>query len=160
MYEHLGLDLSLGIFADEEGRSVAGPFSRMDLQALHRQDVWPRETDVAVVSGLSNLVQALLLRLKTEKGELASLGYPEYGSRHHSMIGEPNTESTRNLIKLHVLECLRQESRIERVLKLVVRPSPGRQHRDKVDIELILKAAGFSTPLNLVVPFSLAEGVA
>jgi phage baseplate assembly protein W len=159
MYEHLGLDLSLGIYADEEGRSVAGPFSRLDLQPLRRQDVWPREADVAVASGLSNLVQGLLLRLKTEKGELAALGYPDYGSRHHSLVGEPNTESTRNLMKLHVLECLRQEPRIEKVLKLVVRPGPGRQDRDKVDIELSLKAAGISTPLNLVVPFSLAEAV-
>jgi phage baseplate assembly protein W len=157
MHERFGDDLGLGFLADEEGRTVAGPFSRPDLQALPRQDVWPREIDLGLVSGRANLVQALLLRLKTERGELEPLGLPNYGSRHHSLIGEPNTETTRNLIKLHVLECLRQEPRI-RVLKIAVKPGPGREDRDKVDIDLSLQAADLPGPLNLVVPFSLAGG--
>ena len=33
-------------------------------------------------------------RLKTQKGELAPLGHPEYGSRHHELIGQPNVERT------------------------------------------------------------------
>lgn len=158
MDERFGDDLNLGFLADEEGRSVAGPFSRPDLQPVLRLDIRPRETDLGVVSGRANLVQAILLRLKTEQGELAPLGLAGYGSRHHRLIGEPNTETTRNLIKLYVLECLRQEPRIESVLKITVRQGPGREHRDKVDIELSLQAAGMPGPLNLVVPFLLAGG--
>jgi hypothetical protein len=37
-----------------------------------------------VVTGKANLVQSLMLRLKTEHGELAGLGHPGYGSRHRS----------------------------------------------------------------------------
>ena len=51
-------------------------------------------------------------------GELAALGHPDYGSRHHELIGEPNVERTRNLIKLYVLQALRREPRIEKVLAL------------------------------------------
>jgi phage baseplate assembly protein W len=158
MYERYGNDLALGFFADEEGWSAAGPFSRPDLQASARSDVWPRETDLGMVSGLSNLVQALLLRLKTLQGELEPLGLPNYGSRHHNLIGEPNTETTRNLIKLYVLDCLRQEPRIQSVLKITVKPEPGREGRDKVRIELALQSAEVPGPLNLVIPFSLTEG--
>ena len=67
------------------------------------------------------LEQALVNRLKTRKGELAPLGHPDYGSRHHELIGEPNVERTRNLIKLYVLQALRDEPRIEQVLKVDVR---------------------------------------
>lgn len=160
MDEHLGTDLSLGILVDETRTRFAGPFSRFDLEAVRRQGVWPAETDLGTISGRANLAQALLLRLKTERGELTPLGFADYGSRHLALIGEPNTENTRNRIKLHVLECLRQEPRVEAVLSLAVRPAPGREGRDKVEITVALKAAGDPAPLNLVVPFSLVEGVA
>lgn len=150
----LGLDLDLGFVADDEGRTFAHPFSRVDLQARRRVDVAPQASDLATVRGRANLVQSLLLRLKTERGELAELGHPGYGSNHHRLVGEPNTEGNRNLVKLYVLECLRQEPRLERVLRIDVRPGPGRQNRDKVDIDLELKLKGVPDPLILVVPFS------
>ncbi len=150
----LGQDLDLGFVADEEGRVFAGPYSRLDLQARLREEVAPRATDLGLVSGRANLVQSLIVRLKTERGELAGLGHPDYGSRHHQLIGEPNTENNRNLIKLYVLECLRQEPRLERVVKIEVKPVEGRENRDKVRIEIAVKAKGIQDPLNLVIPFS------
>ncbi|MBL8484562.1 MAG: GPW/gp25 family protein, partial [Rhodocyclaceae bacterium] len=74
------------------------------------------ERDLRLVDGVDNLTQALANRLKTRKGELAALGHPDYGSRHHELIGEPNVARTRNLIKLYILQALRDEPRIERVL--------------------------------------------
>jgi phage baseplate assembly protein W len=150
----LGLDLDLGFIADDEGRTFAQPYSRVDLQARRRVEVAPRADDLGTVRGRANLVQSLILRLKTERGEVAGLGHPTYGSNHHQLVGEPNTEGNRNLIKLYVLECLRQEPRLERVVRIDVRPAPGRQHRDKVDIDLELKLKGVPDPLILVVPFS------
>jgi phage baseplate assembly protein W len=152
--EFFGWDLDLGFVADDEGRIFAGPSTSIDLQARLREGVSPRQTDLARVTGKANLVQALILRLKTEQGELASLGHPNYGSRHHRLIGEPNTEGNRNLIRLYILECLRQEPRLEKIERIVVRPGPGRQNRDKVEIELTLKAKGVPDALILVVPFS------
>jgi len=110
--------------------------------------------DLAIASGLDNLTQALVNRLKTRRGELAALGHPEYGSRHHELIGEPNVARTRNLIKLYVLQALRDEPRVERVVRADVR-AEHEPPRDTVRIELQLRVLGQAAPLDLVVPFSL-----
>jgi phage baseplate assembly protein W len=150
----LGYDLDLGFVADEEARVFAGPYAPVDLQALLRVDVPPRGRDLGRVGGLGNLVQSLIVRLKTERGELAALAHPDYGSRHHQLIGEPNTEGNRNLIKLYVLECLRQEPRLEAIRRVDVTPGRGRQNRDKVEIRITATVKGVPDPLNFVVPFS------
>jgi phage baseplate assembly protein W len=151
----LGQDLDLGFIADEEARVFAGPYTRVDLQARPRDNVSPQELDLGICRGHANLVQSLLLRLKTERGELAGLGHPSYGSRHHQLVGEPNTEANRNLIKLYIIECLKQEPRLESIEKLEVRPGQGRENRDKVDVQISLKLKGNPGPLNLVLPFWL-----
>lgn len=156
----LGQDLDLGFVADEEGRVFAGPYSHVDLQATLREEVSPRELDLNVVSGKANLIQGLILRLKTERGELAALGHPDYGSRHHQLIGEPNTEANRNLIKLYVLECLKQEPRLEAVRKIEVKPGQGRENRDKVEVVITVKMKSVPDPLNFVVPFSFEGALA
>ena len=119
-----------------------------------RDDVTPRTNDLGAVSRKSNLVQALIMRLQTETGELAGLGHPDYGSKHHRLIGEPNVESNRNLIKLYVLECLRQEPRLESIESVVVKQGEGRENRDKVDIAITVKMKKVPDALSFVVPFS------
>ncbi len=144
----LGRDLRLDYALSQ------GLFEDADLAAGRVAGGAPGERDLGTVDGIDALTQALANRLKTRKGELAALGHPDYGSRHHELIGEPNVERTRNLIKLYVLQALRDEPRIERVLEAVVRP----EHvppRDTVRIELRLRVQGLPVPLNLVVPFSL-----
>lgn len=150
----LGQDLDLGFIADEEGRVFAGPYTYVDLRARMREDVTPRTNDLGAVSRKANLVQALIMRLQTETGELAGLGHPNYGSKHHRLIGEPNVESNRNLIKLYVLECLRQESRLESIDSVVVRQGEGRENRDKVDIAIVVRMKKVPDALSFVVPFS------
>ncbi len=154
--DHLGRDFDLGFTADEEGRVFSGPYSRLDLVPRRRDDVSPRVTDLGLVSGRANLVQALILRLSTERGELEPLGHPRYGSRHHRLIGEPNSEGNRNLLKLFVLECLRQEPRLEKIVAVDVTPGEGGENRDKVQVRITVKARGEPDPLSLVLPFSFA----
>lgn len=158
--ELLGRDLDLGFIADDEGRVLAGPSSVADLRALRRDDTRPRRFDLATIRGRANLAQSIILRLLCERGELEALGVPNYGSRHHRLIGEPNTEGNRSLVKLYVLECLRQEPRLERVLRVDVRPGQGLAKRDTCVVEITALVAGSPTPLNLVVPFSFGGGVA
>ena len=154
--DHHGKDLDLGFIADEQGRVFVSPMPPVDLQGRVRPGVAPRVRDLGVISGRANLVQALIVRLKTERGELAPLGHPDYGSRHHELIGEPNTETNRNLVKLHVLACLRQEPRLEEILRVDVRPpSPG-MDRSTVTIDVEARARGDAGPLSLVIPFSFA----
>ena len=150
----LGQDLDLGFVADEEGRVFAGPYTHVDLRTLFREDVSPRATDISVIKGKANMVQSLIMRLQTEQGELEGLGHPNYGSKHHRLIGELNVESNRNLIKLYVLECLRQEPRLQAVEKIDVKPGEGRENRDKVDIGVSVKLKGLPDALSFVVPFS------
>ena len=152
--DHLGFDFHLGFIADEEGRIVAGPYSPVDLQVNVREDISPRATDLRVIKGKANLAQSIIMRLKTIQGELAPLGHPAYGSKHHRLIGEPNTENNRNLIKLYIIECLRQEPRIETILQIEVEPVTGKENRDSVKIEIELKFRNLPDPLNLVIPFS------
>lgn len=112
------------------------------------------DLDLDRADGLPNLEQALANRLKTRKGELAPLGHPDYGSRHHELIGEPNVDRTRHLIKLYILQALRDEPRIERVLSAQVR-AEHQPPRETVRIELALRVRGEPTVLNLVLPFAL-----
>jgi phage baseplate assembly protein W len=128
-----------------------------DLLALYRVtdgrhedlDLGPEQT----VGGTDNAVQAVIHRIKTVAGELADLGHPDYGSRHHELIGQPNTEGNRNLVKLYILQALAREPRIEKVLKADVVADP---QRDRVTIALTLRFIGTPVPADLVVPVSFA----
>jgi phage baseplate assembly protein W len=149
-----GRDLDLGL-STPDGDAISTPASLVDLQAVTRPDVSPRSRDLALARGRANLAQAIILRLQTERGELAPLGYPTYGSRHHHLIGEPNTEAKRNLVKLCVLECLRQEPRLQEIVRVDVVPlGPERWLEVLLEVEAIVR--GDPTPLSLVVPFSFA----
>ncbi|HEY0988263.1 MAG TPA: hypothetical protein VGD80_14460, partial [Kofleriaceae bacterium] len=118
----------------------------------HRRAAGRRDLEVA--DSLDNIVQALVNRIMTRRGELAPLGHADYGSRHHELIGEPNVIRTRNLIKLYILQALRDEPRIEKVLRATV-SAEHQPPRDIVRIELDLKLIGAPTPVNLIIPFSL-----
>lgn len=112
-----------------------------------------RGNDFKTAQGFDAIDQMLINRLKTQKGELTPLGHPEYGSRHHELIGEPNVERTRNLLKLYILEALSHEPRLEKVLDCKVTKDPS--ERTMVRIVILAKIIDIDEPRNLVVPFSL-----
>ena len=114
-------------------------------------------SDLETLSGVDNLKQALLLRFITPAGELASLGHPTYGCRLHELIGQLNTQTTRNRAKLYVLQALGEEPRVKQVLGVEVTPNPKR--REQIDIRVRLIAIDGQTPLNLVFPFFLEGGL-
>jgi phage baseplate assembly protein W len=114
------------------------------------------QIDLETLSGNSNLQQALLLRFLTHAGELAALGHSDYGSRLFELVGELNTETTRNRAKMFVLQALAGEPRVKQVLNLTVSQNPAR--RDEIDIDVSLMAIDSDTPLNLVFPFFLQGG--
>jgi phage baseplate assembly protein W len=145
----LGTDLAL----DYPGS--AGWWEDADLAVAMPPDRFPHVRDLAVAAREAAADQLLVNRLKTQQGELASLGHPQYGSRHHELLGEPNTERTRALIKMHVLEALSHEPRIERVLRCEVTAAHD-PPRDVVRIDLLVRLHRQPVPHNLVVPFSLS----
>lgn len=144
LYRRLGSDLLL---------SFAGPggmFSDGDLAATPPGTA---PVDLGVASGVAQARQMLVNRLLTRRGELAPLGQPDYGSRHHELIGEPNTDRTRNLVKLYVLAALAREPRVASVDRCAVVAQA--RPRDVVRIELTVRLVESASPLNLVVPFEL-----
>lgn len=114
--------------------------------------------DLQTLSGVENLQQALMMRFLTPAGELAPLGHPTYGCRLHELIGELNTQTTRNRAKLYVLEALGEEPRVKQVLGVDVTPNLAR--RGQIDIRVRLIAVDGQTQLNLVFPFFLEGGSA
>jgi hypothetical protein len=151
---HLGRDLDLGFVANEDGQIGAMLYTYVDLQATVRAGITPPAVDIGLVQDKAALAQALIMRLMTERGELEGLGLPDYGSRHHQLIGEPNIERNRNLVKLYILECVRQEPRLQRIVSLDVTAGIGRENRDKVEVRLVVQFKGAPDATILVIPFS------
>lgn len=93
--------------------------------------------DLAVTSGRDNLAQAVIMRLLTPRGELTPLGHPQYGSRLHELIGQVNTETKRNLVRLYILETLQREPRIEEIVDVTVTPAVERHSSVDVSLQLL-----------------------
>ncbi|HEY7007542.1 MAG TPA: hypothetical protein VH395_01300 [Jatrophihabitantaceae bacterium] len=126
-----------------------------DLVSVRRSETGER--DLATLTELDNLQQALLLRFATRQGELTVLGHADYGSRLHELIGEPNTESTRNRAKMYTLIALAGEPRVAQVISVDVTTDAA--DRGRINIAARLKTQHEDTPLNLVFPFFLDGGV-
>jgi phage baseplate assembly protein W len=112
--------------------------------------------DLEPLKGVENLKQALLLRFLTPVGELAPLGHPDYGSRLFDLLGSPNNETNRNRAKMYVLQALKDEPRIKKVLAVSV--MQNRSERTRLDIEVSLTPIDSDTTLNFVFPFFLEGG--
>jgi phage baseplate assembly protein W len=70
----------------------------------------------AMVDGRDNLVQALLLRLSVDRGELAGLAHARYGSRIYDLIGQPMDSANQELLRRYVREALKAEPRVKEIL--------------------------------------------
>jgi phage baseplate assembly protein W len=138
----------------EAARPAAGAprddLGRAFAEVLRRRS-GPSRRDLATVAGRDNLEQAVALRLLTPAGELAPLGHPDYGSRLPDLVGRQNTPTTRNLVRLAILDSLARERRIAEVLAVRVEPLAGRRQAVAVDVEVLPAAGG--GPLSI--PFTL-----
>jgi phage baseplate assembly protein W len=130
-----------------------GRYEDVDISIVNARKNGKIVSDTEAVEGINNALQAVIHRLKTRQGELTGLGHPNYGSRHHELIGEPNSANNRNLVKLYILRALAREPRIEKITQAVILYDRKRAP-DRVEISLILQFIGSESPVNLVVPFS------
>jgi phage baseplate assembly protein W len=139
--ELLGTDLKLRIETRPDFVGIG-----MDLQVT-------KSGDLMTVHGRQNLGQAILHRLLTRRGELAELGHPEYGSRLHELVGEPNNSRTRDLVRLYAKECIAQDPRIHEIARLAVHTAADNPHVVLLDITVLpIKS---SVPMNITFPFYL-----
>ena len=109
--------------------------------------------DIRTVSGRENLNQAIMARLLTPLGELASLGHADYGSRLHELVGRGNTDTSRNLLRLYILESLKKEPRIEKVNVIIV----SLVHKQPLMLSVVLEVQPVdSTDVVTIGPFSIS----
>ncbi len=126
-----------------------------DQQVSNREDVdliADAGGDLAQVSGRANLAQAILNRLFTRQGELSKLGHPAYGSRLHLLIGEVHNPRTRGLSEIYIRECLAQEARVEKVVRVTIAPPTRGLDRSTLSITVSVKPVGDTQLLTLTIP--------
>ncbi len=119
-----------------------------------REDLRSAATGDLLITGPDYLVQAIINRLFTYKGELSLLGHPDYGSKLNLLIGEINTPRTRHMAEVYIRECLARESRIEEIISIsVAAPSPGRK-RSELNVTIAVKPV--DEQQDIVFSFSLS----
>ena len=111
--------------------------------------------DLDLAAAADNISQALTLRLLVRQGELAPLGWPDYGSRLHELIGQPNVVRTRALLMTFARAAIEQDPRVDKVRDIQAVVIPG--ERDVVRLELDILLITQPNPLNLVVDVSLEQ---
>lgn len=104
--------------------------------------------DLALARGNDNIVQALTMRLRVRKGELAPLGWPDYGSRLHELIGEPNLARTHFKLQAFARQAIEADPRVLEVVEVRTATLPG--ERDTVRLMAEIKLIESQSPLNLV----------
>ncbi len=117
-------------------------------------DLMPDQAgDLDLATGVDNIVQALTLRLLVRRGELAPLGWPDYGSRLHELIGEPNIRRTHLRLMAFAREAVEADPRVAEVRQVRARALRG--ERDTVRLELEVSLIVEPTPANLVFDVNL-----
>lgn len=109
--------------------------------------------DLALAAGNDNAVQALTLRLRVRRGELAPLGWPDYGSRLHELIGEPNVPRTHLKLEVFARQAVEADPRVLRVEEVRTSTIPG--ERDTVRLAMEIRLIDQPSPLNLVFDYPL-----
>ena len=109
--------------------------------------------DLALAYGNANAVQALSLRLRVRKGELALLGWPDYGSRLHELIGERYLPRTRLKAQVFAREAVEADARVRRVEAIEVVSIAGERTLLRLAMQVLLIDA--PTPLDLVFDLAL-----
>jgi phage baseplate assembly protein W len=107
--------------------------------------------DLLLATGNDNIVQALTLCLSVRRGELAPLGWPNYGSRLHELIGEPNNQRTWLKLMAFARDAIEQDPRVHEVTGIRADPVERDQVRLTIEVALITQP----NPLNLVYNLNL-----
>ena len=109
--------------------------------------------DIARASGNDNIIQALTMRLRVRNGELTLLGWPDFGSRLHELIGEPDLPRTRLKAQVFARDAVEADPRVLKVEAVDVLRLAG--ERQVLRLMLTVRVVGLPQPLNLVYALAL-----
>ena len=110
-----------------------------------------RAGDLELARRDENIAQALTLRLRVRRGELAPLGWPAYGSRLHELIGEPNVNRTRVKLMAYAREAIEEDPRVAEVTGVKADP----QERSIVLLTMEIRLVDQPDPLRMIFDFDL-----
>ena len=116
-------------------------------------DLVPAIGELDLVHGADTIVQALRLRLRVREGELAPLGWPDYGSRMHELIGEPSLARTHARAMTLASEAIERDPRVVQVTRIAATVPLG--DRDVIRLDMDVDLIAEPVPLNLVFDLSL-----
>jgi phage baseplate assembly protein W len=126
-----------------------------DLKLYERNETYDLRPDGAGDLGLArgneNIIQALTLRLRVRRGELAALGWPTYGSRLHELIGEPNTGRIHVRLMAYARSAIEEDPRVAEVSEASALPTG----LDTVRLTMEIRLTDQPSPLNMVFDFDL-----
>jgi phage baseplate assembly protein W len=126
-----------------------------DLQLYGRNETYDLRPngagDLGLAHGNENVIQALTLRLRVRRGELAPLGWPAYGSRLHELIGEPNIGRIHVRLMAYARSAIEEDPRVAEVSAINASPS----ERDTVRLTMEIRLIEEPNPLNMVFDFDL-----
>ncbi len=109
--------------------------------------------DISIADGIDNVRQALILRLRVRKGELARIGWPDYGSRLHELIGEPNNTRTHLKLMAFARSAVEADPRVAEVENVSTQVLPG--ERDVVRVIMEIRLIDQPNPISLVIDLAL-----
>ncbi len=109
--------------------------------------------DLELARGNENIVQALTLRLKVRKGELERLGWPNYGSRLHELIGEPNNTRTHAKLMGYARQAIERDPRVAEIQDIRTQVFPGERSGVRLYMDILL--IDQPTPLSLFFDLNL-----
>src|SRR5919112_2288164 len=113
-----------------------------DLQLYGRNETYDLRPngagDLGLAHGNENVIQALTLRLRVRRGELAPLGWPAYGSRLHELIGQPNNARTHVRLMAFARTAVEQDPRVAEVTSVETHVLPGERDTARVQMEVRL----------------------
>jgi LysM repeat protein/phage baseplate assembly protein W len=96
---------------------------------------------IATVTGLNNLSQALMMRLRTPKGSLKL--HPEYGNDIFNILGEAGNPYFRGLAKHYMEQCAAQDIRVRKATVTDFSISG-----DSISANLMIYPVGSQDPIN------------
>ena len=111
--------------------------------------------DLDTTTGRENLVQAVINRLLTRRGELTQFGHADYGSRLHELVGELNNLRLRALAEVYIRDCLAQERRIEKVRYVTFEPPERGIDRNVLKITIGISAVGEAQDFSITIPINI-----
>jgi len=105
--------------------------------------------DLASISGLENIRQALLRRLVTEPGSIVHR--PDYGVGIKRFQNAPATMATKSALALKIDEQFARDFRVEKVLGVSFQSDDYQPHR--VTISVRVKLVGYGEAKMQFIPF-------